>query len=153
MLAFSKAALSKTASPMAALLLACVLLLAAPLSAQNPVVVAPPGVPGVLYTPEIHLGSATDPSTITEPPIEEVSPIPPEPYVSNAPPASTTLLSTRHFDFITSPLNEVIPGSMEDTSISLGEYARQLRAAKQKPPLPPAAAPNAIAGPTNSPTQ
>ncbi len=100
----------------------------------------PLGVPGVIYTPEIKLGSATQPSVVTVPPIEEVVPSP-APYVSNAPPASTALLSTRNFDFIVSP-EDIIPGSMEDTSISLGTYARELRAEKQNSPLP-----NAIAIP------
>jgi hypothetical protein len=85
-----------------------------------------------IYTPEIHLGSATEPSTITVPPVVEVTSQPAEPQVSNAPPASTALLATRHFDFITSPLDEVTPGSMEDTSISLGDFARRLRAQRQQ---------------------
>ncbi len=105
----------------------------------------PLGVPSNLYTPEIQLGSATQPAIVTVPPVEEAMPAS-EPYVSNAPPASTALLSTRHFDFITAP-EEVTPGSMEDTSISLGDYARQLRAAKQNSPLP-----NAIASPANAPS-
>jgi hypothetical protein len=128
------------------------LLLASPLLAQNSgkasdTTYLPPGAPAMVYTPEIRLGSATEPSIVTVPPIEEVTPNPPEDYVSNAPPASTELLATRHFDFITSPMEEIIPGSMEDTSVSLGEYARQLRAEKQKPPLP--TTPNAIAQPAN----
>ena len=60
--------------------------------------------------------------------------------VSNATPASTELLSTRHFDYIVSPVVKVVPGSMEDTSISLGDYARQLRAEKQNKPSPNAMA-------------
>ena len=107
----------------------------------------PPGAPALVYTPEIRLGSATEPSIVTVPPIEEVTPNPPEDYVSNAPPASTALLSTRHFDFITAPMAEALPGSMEDTSVSLGEYARQLRAEKEKSLLP--STPNAIAQPAN----
>jgi hypothetical protein len=63
---------------------------------------------------------------------------PSEPYVSNAPPASTELLATRHFDYIVSPLELGfdLHGNMSDTSVSLGEYARQLRAQKQKDSLP-----------------
>lgn len=85
-----------------------------------------------IYTPEIHIGSATEPSTITVPPVVEVPSAPPEPQVSNAPPASTALLATRHFDFIVSPITDLAyaRGSMADTSISLGDYARQLRAQK-----------------------
>ncbi len=122
-------------------------LLAQTPGAQVPVVTyVPMGVPSNIYTPEIQLGSATQPSVVTVPPIEAEIPVP-APYVSNAPPASTELLSTRHFDFVVSP-EDVIPGSMEDHSISLGEYARELRAAKQGSPLP-SAAPNAIGNPTN----
>jgi hypothetical protein len=101
--------------------------------------------PGYVYTPEVHLGSATEPSTITVPPVVEVNGSPSEPEVSNAPPASTELLSTRHFDFIVSPIapSPATRGSMADTSISLGEYARQLRAQKQ-------ASPPAIASPADS---
>jgi hypothetical protein len=126
------------------------LALAGPLLAQTQNSVTtfvPLGVPSNIYTPEIQLGSATQPAIVTVPPIEAAVPVP-EINVSNAPPASTALLSTRHFDFIVSP-EDVIPGSIEDTSISLGEYARQLRAAKQRSPLPDAV-PNAIGNPTNS---
>lgn len=126
---------------MAALVLVCLLWLAAPLQAQN--TYATPIAPSYgVYAPEIHLGSATEPTTITVPPVEEVPANSPPPFVSNAPPASTELLATRHFDFVTSP-EKIVPGSMEDTSISLGEYARQLRAEKQRSPAPP----NAIASP------
>jgi hypothetical protein len=84
-----------------------------------------------IYTPEIHLGSATTPSTITVPPVVEIgNPLPQ--FVSQAPPASTELLATRHFEYIVSPLQGIAPGSMADTSISLGEYARQLRARKEQ---------------------
>ncbi len=113
---------------MPCVLLITALLFASVLSAQNVPVVPYESI----YTPEIHLGSATEPSTITVPPVVEVPSQPARPQVSNAPPASTALLSTRHFDFITSPLNEVTPGSMEDTSISLGDYARQVRVQKQQ---------------------
>jgi hypothetical protein len=132
------------------LLLACALLLAAPLLAQynGGYTLEVPAI----YAPEIHLGSAYQPTTVTLP-SEAISANPPQSYVSNAPPANTELLATRHFDFITSPLDQAIPGSMEDTSISLGEYARQLRAEKQTQPFPPTApnatAPNAIAAPPN----
>lgn len=123
-------------------------LLAQTPGAQNPIITVPLGVPSNIYTPEIQLGSATQPSIVTVPPIEAQVPIP-APYVSNAPPASTELLSLRHFDFVVSP-EDVIPGSMEDHSISLGEYARELRAAKQGSPLPNAS-PNAIGNPTPPP--
>jgi hypothetical protein len=104
-----------------------------------------------IYTPEIHLGSATEPSTITVPPLVEVPSQPAEVRVSNVPPASTDLLASRHFDFITSPLSFVVPGSMADTSLSLGEYARRLRAQKRTAAMPSRhAAPGAMGQPTKS---
>src|ERR1700694_2275834 len=85
--------------------------LAAPILAQNTYAV--PVTPGYVYAPEIHFGSFNQPTTVIVPPVqvEEISATPPQPYVSNAPPASTELLASRHFDFITSPVNEVTPGS------------------------------------------
>jgi hypothetical protein len=67
------------------------------------------------------------------------------PRVSNATPASVELLSTRHFDYIVSPVEQIVPGSMEDLSVSLGDYARQLRAEKQNKPSP-----NAMAQPSET---
>ena len=130
-------------------LIAAPFLLAAALQAQTTQTVPYSSI----YTPEIHLGSADTPSTITVPPVVEVSGTEfftpsPLPLVDNAPPASTALLATRHFDFITSPLGQVTRGSMEDTSISLGEYARQLRASKQAKNA--SAAPSAMAQPTRA---
>lgn len=133
---------------MVAHVFAVALCLSVPLSAQSQgVLVAPPGVPGTIYTPEIQLGSATQPSIVTAPPIEILTPESSAPSVSNAPPASTELLSSRHFDYIVSPLDQIVPGSMEDTSISLGDYARQLRAEKQQ--AQPATNPNAMGNSTN----
>jgi hypothetical protein len=111
------------------MIVAAVLLLASGLGAQT----VPTNTYGPLYTPEIHLGSANEPSTITAPPVVvEVPGQTVEPEVSNAPPASTELLSSRHFDFIVSPVSESVSthGNIADTTISLGEYARQLRAQK-----------------------
>jgi hypothetical protein len=108
---------------------------------------------GTIYTPEIHLGSATEPSTITVPPVLEVQGQPAGSQASNAPPASTELLASRHFDFITSPLQRVVSGSMEDTSVSLGDYARRLRAERQQAkadrnsPLHPNPSPNSMSRP------
>jgi hypothetical protein len=103
-----------------------------------------------IRTPEIQLGSGTAPTTITAPPVIEISSLPSEPQVSNASPADTELLAGRHFDFIVSPIAEFpwTRGNMADTSISLGEYARQLRA--QKPSATNQAFPNAIAQPADS---
>lgn len=114
-------------------ILIAALLLTPPLLAQDSETrtYLPPGAPAQIYTPEIQLGSATVPSTVTVPPIEQIIPSASE-YVSNAPPASTALLAERHFDFVVAPMRQALPGSMEDTSISLGEYARQLRAQKHK---------------------
>ena len=100
----------------------------------------------IIETPKIQLGSSTEPSIIMIPPVVEVTPgQPAAPRVSNAAPASTELLASRHFDYIVSPLEKIVPGSMEDTSISLGEYARQLRASKSHAPTP-----DAMAKPTES---
>jgi hypothetical protein len=125
-------------------LLIAVLLLAPSLNAQQ---MPPSASYGSIRTAEIQLGSDTTPTIIKVPPVIEVSSAPAEPPVSYAPPASTALLATRHFDFIVSPVAPFsTQGSMADTSISLGEYARQLRAEKQAatPKTPP---PDAMAQP------
>jgi hypothetical protein len=111
---------------------------AVPLQAQNTdITYVPPGPPASIYTPEIQLGSATQPAVVTMPPIvEQIPGEAPAPAVSNATPASTELLASRHFDYIVSPLDAPRPGSIADTSISLGDYARQLRAEKQNAPTP-----------------
>jgi hypothetical protein len=113
-------------------LVIAMMLLCARVSPAQTVVQPVPVLPyESIYTPEIHLGSATTPSTITVPPVVEIgNPLPQ--FVSQAPPASTELLATRHFEYIVSPLQGIAPGSMADTSISLGEYARQLRARKEQ---------------------
>jgi hypothetical protein len=119
-------------------LLIAVLLSAPVLTAQ---VIAPYATYGAIRTPQIRLGSNTTPSIINVPPVVEVSgvegfDVPADSQVSNAPPASTELLATRHFDFVVSPLESVFSpqGNMADSSISLGEYARQLRALKHAAP-------------------
>ena len=101
----------------------------------------------MVYTPEIRLGSATEPSIVTVPPIEEVTPNPPEEHVSNAPPASTELLSTRHFDFITAPMAEGPPRQYGRHLHQPWRNHRQLRAGKGKIIL--SSTPNAIAQPAN----
>jgi hypothetical protein len=123
---------------MRSFLIAVTLLLAAPLLAQyDSAGTGIPYSPGAIQTPHYHLGSGGEPSVMTIPPVvlEDGNVSPYESEGGNAPPASTTLLATRHFDFIVSP-DKVVPGSMEDTSISLGDYARQLRAAKSAAPTP-----------------
>jgi hypothetical protein len=125
------------------LLIAALFIFTSALTAQN----TPTITYGSITTPQIQLGSDTTPTIITVPPVVEVSGAPSEaePRVSNAPPASTALLATRHFDFIVSPIAPFTRGSMEDSSISLGEYARQLRA--QKRAVATTANPNAMAQP------
>lgn len=117
-----------------------VLLFAAPLlypQSDATYIPLPPGVPGVVYTPQIQLGSVDRPAIVTvQPIIQRVLGLEPEPQESNAIPASTELLSTRHFDFVAAPFSVAQPGSMGDTSISLGEYARKLRAERQNQPKP-----------------
>jgi hypothetical protein len=82
------------------------------------------------------------PSVVQVPPvlIEEEGASSYAPGVGNTTPASTDLLASRHFDYIVSPLDNIVPGSMEDTSISLGDYARQFRAGKTHAPTPDAMA-------------
>jgi hypothetical protein len=109
------------------------LLFALPLMAQSvSVPYAPWASPDMIYTPEIHIGSATEPSTITVPPVEELIPNISATEISRAAPAGTALMARRNFDYVVSPLEQDVPGSMEDTSLSLGNYARQLRAGKQE---------------------
>jgi hypothetical protein len=129
---------------MRTLLIAVTLLLAAPLLAQNSDY---PYAPGNIETPHVQLGSASEPSIVRVSPVvvEETAGEPAEARVSNATPASTELLASRHFDYLVSPVNKIVPGSMEDTSISLGDYARQLRAEKSHAPMP-----DAMAHPTES---
>jgi len=123
-------------------LIAAFSMFACALMAQN----SPPLSYGSIRTAEIQLGSGTTPTVITVPPVVEVSGSrAEEAQVGNAPPASTEQLAMRHFDFIASPVASFSPGSMADTSISLGEYARQLRAQKQAEL--PMTAPGAMAQP------
>ncbi|MGC2211056.1 MAG: hypothetical protein WA532_13190 [Candidatus Korobacteraceae bacterium] len=133
---------------MRGILIPAVLLLAAPLLAQSYTYSDNAYTPGNVTTPKIHLGSDIQPSVIdVAPVIVDETPVPSSsiPRVSNATPASVELLSTRHFDYIISPLEKIVPGSMEDISISLGDYARQLRAERQSKPSP-----NAMAQPSEA---
>jgi len=65
-------------------------------------------------------------------------------------PYNLQLLATRHFDFLVWPVIKPAPGSMDDTSISLGEYARRLRAEKQEAAKPAPAHPGAMAEPSEA---
>jgi hypothetical protein len=111
-------------------LLLCAAAIAASPQAQ-PINVTPYAPVYMPYAPEVHLGSATTPTIVNVPPVLQVTTGLPAPAaIADVPPASTALLATRHFDFIVSlvegpPLS--IRGSMEDSAVSLGEYARQLR--------------------------
>lgn len=130
------------------LIIPAALLFAAPLLAQSYVYSDNAYTPGNITTPKIQLGSDLQPSVIdVAPVIVDETPVPSSsiPSVSNAKPASVELLSTRHFDYIISPLDKIVPGSMEDTSISLGDYARQLRAERRSKPSP-----NAMAQPSEA---
>lgn len=122
-------------------LLIASLLLAPPLTAQ---VITPYVTFGSIRTPQIQMGSNTTPTIINVPPVVEISgvqgfDVPAEAQVSYAPPARTELLATRHFDFVVSLVESRYSpqGNMADTSINLGEYARQLRAQKQAKTTPP----------------
>jgi hypothetical protein len=100
--------------------------------------------PGIIKTPHVHLGSDTDPS---QPSVVEIPPavveqpgLPPnygpdeygpEEYEAEAPP-----YPPMSFDYLVAPTGEFFPGSMADTSISLGEYARELRSHKGEGPPP-----------------
>jgi hypothetical protein len=134
---------------MRGILIPVVLLLAAPLLAQNSYVYSDNAyTPGNITTPRIRLGSDMQPTVIdVAPVVVDEAPVPSSsiPRVSNATPASVELLSTRHFDYIVSPVEQIVPGSMEDLSVSLGDYARQLRAEKQNKPSP-----NAMAQPSET---
>jgi len=128
---------------MRGLLISAALLLAAPLMAQNSNSYPDSDYsPGIIKTPKIQLGTGFEPSVITVPPVVvDLSNTQPLALTeSNAAPASTAFLATRHFDYIVAPAQGIIPGSMEDTSISLGDYARQLRAEKRNKPSPDAMA-------------
>jgi hypothetical protein len=126
-------------------LLIATLLVAPALIAQN----TPNLTYGNIQTPEIRLGSDLTPTTITVSPVVELSGLPSEPQVSNAQPASTELLATRHFDYVVSPVSPPLSvrGNMADTSISLGEYARHLREEKRAAIR---ATPDAMARPADS---
>jgi hypothetical protein len=119
----------------AALFGTAVLLAPPPMRAQA---YAAPGY--YVETPEVHLGSATEPSVLQIPPllIEQPGlPIPPPPLAdeyesANQPP----MCAPAQFDYLVAPTGELFPGSMADSSISLGEYARELRSHKGEGPPP-----------------
>ena len=96
-----------------------------------------PGYYGpIVTTPEIHLGSATEPSIVRIPPVIVQTPLPrfelPAGYAEAEP--VTTAAMQRGFDFVVSPVGALYPGSMNDDSVSLGDYARQIRSQKHGPP-------------------
>lgn len=134
--------------------IAAILLLAAPLVAQNGYGSgydqgAMPSSSGSSYavTPYPNeLSSGANASAEQEAPSgsassEQGEALPPTGY-----PYNLQTLATRHFDFIVAPTT-VLRGSMEDTSISLGEFARQLRAEKREASQPAPPQPGAMAAP------
>jgi len=101
----------------------------------------PPGfyTPGYYgpITPEIHLGSATEPSVIRVPPVFVQTPGPDFEFPGyaeseNEPMANAAMPG--YFDFLVSPVGAFYPGSMSDSSVSLGDYAREIRSQKHGPP-------------------
>ncbi len=126
-----------------AVLVLVVIAFSAPSPAQSYGIYAPgfyaPGYYGpIVGTPEIHLGSATEPSIVRIPPVLVETPLPrfelPGEYTEGefAPPTSAAMRGS--FDYLVSPVGELYPGSMGDDSVSLGEYARELRSQKHGPP-------------------
>ena len=96
-----------------------------------------PGYYGpIVGTPEIHLGSATEPSIVRIPPVIVQTPLPrferQAGYAETEP--VTTAAMQGGFDFLVSPVGALYPGSMDDSSVSLGDYARQIRSQKHGPP-------------------
>ena len=98
-----------------------------------------PGYYGpIVGTPEIHLGSATEPSIVRIPPVIVQTPLPnfglgPEYAEAQAEPVTTAAMQG-NFDFLVSPVGAFYPGSMADGSVSLGDYAREIRSQKHGPP-------------------
>ena len=96
-----------------------------------------PGYYGpIVGTPEIHLGSATEPSIVRIPPVIVQTPLPRFELPAEYPEAEpvTTAEMRGGFDYLVSPVGAYFSGSMDDSSVSLGEYARQLRSQKHGPP-------------------
>jgi hypothetical protein len=119
----------------AALLGVALVLAPAPLLAQAYTIYAP----GIVETPHIHLGSATEPSVVQVPPVvveQSGLPVlgpPSDDYDSEN---TSAMYARGEFDYLVAPTGELFPGSMADTSISLGEYAREVRSHKGQDPPP-----------------
>jgi hypothetical protein len=100
---------------------------------QTPVV-STPGAPAQTQPgtndPVIRLGSATVSATVPETPAEAVPAATVNDRGSNDHVASASLLAASRFELVESPAASPasVRGDMADTSISLGEYARKLRA-------------------------
>jgi hypothetical protein len=126
-------------SLLSAVLVVVVLLLSPALPAQNYGIYAPgffaPGYYGpIVQTPEIHLGSATEPSIIRIPPVIMETPLPRfEPPAEYPESSAAAMPAGFGFDYLVSPMGELFPGSMGDDSVSLGDYARELRNQKHGP--------------------
>jgi hypothetical protein len=95
--------------------------------------------PGII-TPEVHLGSLYEPSVVTLPPVLVETPELPiaggyaPPYGME--PEAPGIERPEGFDYLISPTSEFFPGNMADASISLGEYARELRSRPREGPPP-----------------
>jgi len=120
---------------LAALVGAVALLSSAPLQAQAYGVYAPG-----LVTPEIHLGSADEPTVVKVPPVvvqqPGLAPYGAAPEEFQPEEQSAEPMPALAFDYLVSPTSEFFPGSIADNSVSLGEYARELRAHKGEGPPP-----------------
>ena len=155
---------------MARLLLISVLMNLLALAAQT----TPTVTYNSIQTPEISLNSIKTPYTSLRSIGTPDSNIDAAAYTGTAPPSAealsqpssqsavaellsepisrTALLALRNFDFVISPIHEFAPGSMEDLSISLGEYARQIRAQRKNEnsqTAPLKMTPNIMSQPTN----
>ena len=91
---------------------------------------------GPIMTPEIHLGSATEPSLVRLPPVFVATPLPgfPGEYGETEPGDMTAAAMHGGFDYLVSPVGAYYFGSMDDSSVSLGDYAREIRSQKHGPP-------------------
>ena len=99
---------------------------------------APAEAQPVTNVPATHLGSATPSPTVPETPVETPSL---DDRGSNAILASSSQLAARRFELsdVSYAPGALVRGDMADTSISLGDYARNLRDQKHKTNAPAAA--------------
>ena len=107
-------------------------------ASQTPAQAAPLETQPGTDTPVIHLGSATVSATVPQTPVEAVpvETIDDRDNIArlDARLVSPSLLAASRFERVDSPTNPtaITRGNMADTSISLGEYARKLRAQQKR---------------------